>query len=428
MAVAANIYGNFAEKYQFLRQVVSPEGHYLDQTQITEKLYGLQPQQIHALALFVIRECAGSVDHEEDFKHFTHAFFALEHDDAGIEDADISGLDEGEISEIDLTFLRRCGIESEILRDHYAKMSEEVKQPFVDRIDQFMTDPAEIDAIDSVARAKDVAARWFGGSRYVNYHMSLHLQRLLLVISDADADFNEEIALVKSVMSLLGLSQGKEFLKHGFLQREIGYPEPDDLSSAGETVEVTVPCGRRAWAAFKAGEIDGSFINGTTESGLQVNLDNSAEVARRIAAKHFDDPIIVTLRVPQGTIQDGRIYSRYSLSFGEDHITPVAYDSYEKPPIVDLQIDYHTLDEEQRLRLERLLYDDRSPPPIPRPPTPEPGQRPTPPSQDNPQPSAIPVKKIVWVAAGVLLGYLIITRVGAKVGEWMQEKPIRAQV
>ena len=76
--------------------------------------------------------------------------------------------------------------------------------------------------------------------------------------------------------------------------------------------------GRRAWAAFKAEEVDGSYFYATPRGrfpGVATQVENLETTARDIAVNHFDDPVIVTVKVPPGIVVEGHIFNNYVDAF-----------------------------------------------------------------------------------------------------------------
>ena len=219
--------------------------------------------------------------------------------------------------------------------------------------------------------------------------------------------------------------QEDQFRNNGYLFRSLnGDRNPRDLNVTGARVEVTIPYGRLAWIAFESRRDDGSFCNGIAEGfpGVRVNPADPQTVARNFAFKHFDDPVLVTATVPPGIIQNGLIFQNYVGDFNDRLITEVEMGVVDNLARVDIKPLYTGMSVEQVNRLETLLFERMVPP---RPSTEVPPPPPQPPTEpvENPNSSGTPVKKVVWAAAAILIGYLFVKHVGPKVSKWMSAEP-----
>ena len=274
----------------------------------------------------------------------------------------------------------------------------------------FLGGPDQIDEVDSLEKAKDVAYALFAGPRYLEGPYSKHLARLVQVGKDGDND------LIQLVMLRLRKAQVAEFTTKGFALR-LKLPAEEVLDAGEETVEVSIPFGSRAFEALKAGEIGKIGYNGGPSAKIPVYTEGQKtaeqlqQEAIQGAGMHFDDPIILTGQIARGLIVDGRIsYHEDIQDFSSTEVPLGEVVALEREELAAL---YPDTGHDLLQRLGNLLFKEevQPPPHIPQ----------------QPESYSDSTKKLTRAAVVFLAGFLFYKYVGrdlyTKGKEWWYAKP-----
>ena len=101
---------------------------------------------------------------------------------------------------------------------------------------------------------------------------------------------------------------------------------------------------------LKHKEVDGSYFYAPPRGrfpGVATQVANLETTARDIAVNHFDDPVIVTVKVPPGIVDDGHIFNNYVDAFVDENVAVVAMGEVNKLARADINPLYPDMEEGQ---------------------------------------------------------------------------------
>ena len=248
---------------------------------LEESLQRLDPGELFAIAKWAATDLNAYVfgaDANAEFSEFFDVFWDVYKDK----------LDEDQQNEIEVLYAVAAGVEQDD--------SAQVKLAFKARLEVFLGDESQIDSIDTVKKAKNVAFALFGGVRQLEVIPPVkHLTHLLYVAEDGDVD------VIKGVMHRLRTFQEAYFTENGFGDNQAVIPGAYEEEWGMAMVDVWVATGRRCYESYVAGNADGRALFGLNELGMVVDTQNYPLIlnakANVVAQDNFDDPVIVKIQV-----------------------------------------------------------------------------------------------------------------------------------
>jgi len=315
----------------------------------------LDPMELFAIAEWAATDLNGYAfgpHANEDFSEFFDAF----------RDVYKTKLDANQQKEIEVLIAVAAGVDEDD--------SAQIKQAFRERLEVFLGDESQIDSIDTVEKAKDVAFTLFGGVRQIEENSpAIHLAHLLYVGNDGDVD------VIKGVMHRLRALQMVHFTGNGFGDEQAVIPgDYEDEWREDTMVDVWVATGRRCYESYIAGKADGRALFGLDELGMVVDTQEDQvtlkETAKIVARDNFDDPIVLKIQVMEKYILEDEdekrvfIESTGPFSVVEQVSVPFVIKSL---PRENLSECYPDLSPELIRRMETLLFDAEPLFPVPQP-------------------------------------------------------------
>ncbi len=296
MAIQFSTLVDPTQKYAYVQTLLTDQDQLKDADVLGAELKKIDQDSLFALTQWMIQSVCSwrTGSHEADA-------YANRFDEAFQETRAELPLTEEQLQQLDILWYTRHGIKG----TNYESLSEEVRLGFEGKLNAFLGDDTQIDAIDTMEKARGVAFELFSGKRCIDSSRFIpHMNHFLYVGAEGD------IASIKYVMHSLRERQKEHFKKNGFLRESSTLPIPthpiDPLKN--KQIEIVIAGGKRLLQTFRERTSNGSRFYGE-QAGIQVSIKKHAtwqleltsqvEEARRWAQAHCDEAVMLVATVSE---------------------------------------------------------------------------------------------------------------------------------
>lgn len=394
-----------SQQFQEKCKQFSSIGDFKKVSELQQVLTKMDTEEVYQYAMWAIHDLTterAGPDAEGQFQVFFEAYFG------GAE----SSLKEAQKNAIQLLYAERTGVNKDY--------SEGVQKAYQENLQAFLGSAAQINGVDSLKKAHDVAFALFAHKRYVDCPQAKHLAHLI-----KDAKEDSDLDLIQLVMRQLRICQEEQFNKDGFLERTLIVRSPDgeQAESKGKKEDIFIGGGIRSLAAYREGGSDGRYLYVAPDNpGLVVHFQEQDAIywAQECALKHYDTPVVYTTNISGDCIHTGnRIFQESFAALDLEDTKPLEKYVFDLLDKVDLPSLYPKVAPEALLRLEELLSKkDAVPLQLPQ----------NPPVEDPNWAKNEKIQKVVHalivIISATLLFKYAVKPIYLKVKKWWQAEPL----
>ena len=407
-AITPNIPHPTSQRFQETCKLFSSIGDFKAVAKLQQVLTTMDKDEVYEHAMWAIHELTAQragPEAEQQFAAFFEAYF----------DGAKSNLTPKQQDHIQLLYAERTGVNKDY--------PEGIQKAYQENLQAFLGDADQIDGVDSLQKAHDVAFALFADKRSIDCPQAKHLSHLI-----KDAQEDRDLDLIQLVMRQLRTCQEDQFSKKGFLDRTVIVlsPNGEKAESKGNQQKIFIGGAERSLAEYQEGTSDGRYLGvNPSHSGLVVHFNKQAATywAQECALKHYGTPGVYVTHISMDQIHresDGhqyihRIFQESFVGLHLDQIEPLdkyVFDLMDKEDLVAL---YPNAVLKDRERLEELLFKK------------DPLQPQLPPLEDPSWTKSEKVKKVahalIVIISGVFLFKYAVKPLYLKVKEWWQAKP-----